>query len=368
MGLGRFVCVLVPFALTLASLIAMLVGGLAGIADKSLYMFEVNTTDLSISPTSVTKLLNLDRREALPEAAPVADVRVPVIAARVPLISSLHNPNLLATTKAQTSTSTSSNLTAADLGLADLYRIGIWNYCYTWQNGTTACSQGQYNWAATALNVTTSQVNSLITSTGLNVTLPSTITDAVNTFSTVTRWTEIVFIIAYICLAVELFFGLFAQCSRIFSCITWLIAAVATVAVCAAATMATVMSVIVVGTLEASAKWYGVTADFNTRFLATVWVGAAFAIAAGFFWSFTICCCAPSHDRSSKRGFNRGVNDEHGEKLIPAGAYAPVGQDQHGHQPYTGGYAQPPQQYGYSSGANGGRYEPYSHAGGHANV
>ncbi len=320
---GRFVCVLVPFLLTLASLVAMLVAGLSGIADKSLYMFRVNVTDLQLSADTVTSILS-------GSGINIPNIDIPGVGRR----------------QAKTS-----NITAADLGLNDLYDVNVWNYCYTAQNGTRECTKPKFDWATTALNTTTDTYNNMLTSTGLNVTLPKEITSAVKSFGTVSKWTQIVFIIAYVALGVELFFGLFANCSRAFSCVTFLVAGIATVAVGAAAGLATATSVVVVGAVEASAKIYGVDAHFNTRFLATVWLGVAFALAAGLFWMFTICCCAPDHS-SRHGGRSRHADAEKYQRLG----------GEHGAGGYNAGYAQQYPRQSYAQPQHAGAYEPYSHA------
>lgn len=386
-NLGRYACVAIPFLLTLGSLIALLIAGLAGVADKSLYMFQVNTTDLSISPLSIENVLDQitkrqtdgsglhdvegllnDVKDNVGDAAGdvVDDIKNTVGDKAGDVIDDIqdavdNNPDLANTVA---NVANGGNLTAADLGLFDLYDIGLWGYCYTPQNGSRACTKSQFNWAEKELNTTTTQLDDLIlianTAGGQNITLPKEISTAINTFSTVTRWTEIVFIIAYIALGVELLFGIFANCTRVFSCITALVAAFATVAVCAAAALATATSAIVVGAVETTAKFYGVSASLNTRFLATVWIAAAFAIAAGFFWMFTCCCCAPDH--SSRR---RSYRDSTHEKLMPSssGPYQPV---PGGNTGYTGAQypaaAAQPQSYGYATPAHDARYEPYAQA------
>lgn len=346
-NLGRFACVALPFILTLGSVIAILVAGLAGIADKNLWMFQVNTTDLEISPSSLTSLIS--------RAAATTD---------------LHDTSLLSDTAADSITSDetadtqSSNITAKDLGLDNIYDIGLWNWCHTAQNGTRTCSKPEFNWAQNELNMTESNLKSIATSDGVTLTLPTDIVDAIKTFDTITKWTEVVFIIAFVALAVELLFGICATCSRAFSCLTFLVAGVATVAVCGFAGLATAMSLIVVGALEASAKEYGVKADFNTNYLAAVWIAAAFAIAAGFFWMFTVCCCKPDHS-SRRSGRKRHLDDvdEAGEKLVPAGAYQPITDDR-GYGGYHNGQSNP--QYGYAPQPRAARrdlaYEPYSHS------
>lgn len=324
---GRFACVLLPFLLTLASLIALLVAGLGGVTDKSLYMFEIITKNLSMSPESVVGILDGSEKLEIPR---VSDVIGTWNRAR------------------QEQSGNNNNLTAADLGLYDQYDVSVWGYCYTAQNGTRECTEPSFNWAAETLNSTTGKLNSMLTSTGTNLTVPEEITDAIHVFSTASRWTQIVFIISYIALGVALFFGIFANCSRIFSCITWLIAAFAAVAVGAAAALTTATSAVVVGAIETAASEYKVEANFNRRFLVTVWIAAAFAIGAALFWLFTICCCAP--DRSSRRG-----DAAASEKLAPATGYQRLSEP-NGYQGYSQPYARE-----YPAPSRESAYEPYSH-------
>ncbi|KAL2020716.1 hypothetical protein VTK56DRAFT_8016 [Thermocarpiscus australiensis] len=326
---GRFVCVLVPFLLTLASLIAMLVAGLAGVTDKSLYMFQVNTTDLSISPLSVASIVSS------------AGADTPGTSGNS------------VSGKRQDGSSQTSNITAADLGLDDLYDVSIWGYCYTPQNGSRECTKPAFDWANDVLNGKTGNINSMLTATGQNVTLPKEITDAIDAFSTVSKWTQIVFIIAYVVLGVELLLGIFANCSRVFSCLTWLVAGLAAAAVCSAAGLATATSVVVVGAIDASAKVYGVDASLQTKFLAVVWLGAAFALASAFFWLFTICCCAPDH--SSR---HRGVRHRDAEKY--GTGYQPLSEPSGYPQQYARQW--PQQTYGAGAPAHESAYEPFSHA------
>lgn len=318
----------IPILCTVGSLIALLVAGLAGVTDKSLYMFRVNATELQIPSSLITNLLGARQ--------------------------DFHDPTTLINTG--TKVVTGSNITAADLGIYDLYDIGLWGYCYTPQNGSRACTKPAFNWAAAVLNETTNDINTLITLSGQNIKLPKEIGSAVEAFGTASRWTQIVFIIAFVALAVELFFGIFANCSRAFSCVTFIVSAVATTAVCGAAALATATAVVVVGAVESTAKFYGIRGDFNMKYLAAVWIAAAFALAAGLFWLFTICCCKPDRSKSSRGGHGEG------EKFMQ-GPYQPIGGD-NGYQQQGGGYARPfsqqPQSYGQPQ--RDMAYEPYSHS------
>lgn len=346
MGIGRVLCVALPFILTTCSLICLLVTGLAGIADKSLYMFRVNTTDLEFNPTELDQFEDLIGRSINPDS--ILKLRAPDTGVE------WHDPQLL---EAETSSDSSSNVTVNDLGLDHLYDISLWGYCSTDKDGERSCKKAKFNWANHILNDTVEQFKTAAALAEQEIALPDAIEEAMNAFAQVTKWTEIAYISAMIALGVELFFGIFASCSRAWGCVTFIVAAVAAVLVCAAASLSTAMSVVVVGTVEATARWYGVRSNFNTTFLAFAWLGAAFALAAGFFWMVTICCCASSHPSSRRGHKTRSVAD--GEKNLPVGAYQPLG-EQHEMTP-------PPF---YNSGHQSGRtrqsraemaYEPYSH-------
>ncbi|KAJ2906414.1 integral membrane protein [Zalerion maritima] len=342
MGIGRIICVALPFILTACSLICILVAGLAGVADKSLYMFRVNVTGMEFDPTTLDVENLISSRDA-------EDTK---FMPRSPEVKfDWHDERLL-------EKDDSNNVTSSDLGLADLYDISLWGYCSTDSDGDRTCKKGKFNWASTIVNDTLDQFSSAAALSGENIELPDEIESALKAFSTVVKWTEVAYIAAMVGLAIELFFGVFATCSRAFGCITFIVASVAAIIVCAAASLSTATSVIVVGTVEATAKYYGVRSNFNTTYLAFAWLGAAFALGAGFFWMFTVCCCASSH-HSSSRGFKaRSVGD--GEKNPPTGAYQPLG-EQHEMTPppfYSSGQ--------YGNRANAGRsdmaYEPYSHS------
>ena len=343
MGVGRFACVILPFGLTLASLICILIAMLAGITNKNLDMFDVDTKNMSISTNDLANLEHLTKRMAEP-GNPLSY-----------LTEAAQGP---ATTLAEHYAS-GTNLTAKDLGLADSYKVSLWNYCSV-TGSTKNCTKAKFDWATAATNITLLEsVANAATGTS-NTTLPKTLADSLKTFAVVTKWTEVVYIIAIILAAVNLFLGIFAFFSRVGSCVTWLISGLSTTAVIAASLMATVESSIVVGAVKSTAKAYNVHASLNTSFLATTWLAVAFSIGAGLFWAFSICCCANDHHKNNRKSLG-----DH-EKLIPGGSagYQRVDDAHHfnnGQQTgvfNTGGVplrnVQPQR--------GGGAYEPYSHA------
>ncbi|KAF4630374.1 hypothetical protein G7Y89_g7759 [Cudoniella acicularis] len=327
MGVGRFICVALPFILTGASLVAMMVAMLAGVTDKSLDMFDVQTKDLSISSSDLLGIEKLVTR---------------------------FNPNL-DTLTTQAIAPNAVNITASTLELADSYKVSLWAYCRTTGTNTT-CTKAKFNWAASAANTTQIEQLARTAINYNNVTIPKDITDALNTFIAVNRWTEVVYIIAIILTVLEIVVGLTGFCSRIGSCFTYILSGLSSTAIFAASTMATAESAIAVGSIKATAKAYGMDASLNTRFLATTWLATAFSLAAGFFWLFTVCCCAAEHKQRTRR-----VRGGDAEKLIPVGAYQRVDDPHHHNQGHAGGYNVPMQNVRPQQRGHGGAYEPYSH-------
>jgi hypothetical protein len=326
---GRFACVAIPFALTIACLVCLLIAGLAGVSNKSLYLFQIHTGNLSISSADLLSLATSKR-----------DLSSSIIAATG-------------------GGSTATNITATDLGLADDYKISLWNYCST-TGGITTCSTPAFNWASNATNTTS--FAALATSiAGVSLDVPAALAKALSAFSTLAKWTEVVYIIAAGLTVLEILVGVFAICSRVGSCCTWLISGFATVSVIAASVLATVMAATVVGTMVTVGKAYGITASINTSFLATTWMAAAFSLAAGLFWLFSACCC--SAEASARKDKHRSRAGNGLEK--PFGGYQRV------HDPFQptayGGNQESGVHHGYSvpmgpvKGQRAGAYEPYSH-------
>ncbi|KAG6015260.1 hypothetical protein E4U54_003877 [Claviceps lovelessii] len=279
MAVGRFVCVGLPLVLTVASIVAVLIATLSGVTHNQMWMFQLDTQNLSISPADASHL-------ASKAGLHVRDVK-------------------------------SDNITAADLNLANLYEVNLWGYCATGSDGKRECTRAKFNWAADALN--TSSIEALSAASGVKVELPHEIKTSLSTFGHVTKWTQVAFIVALVALGFQLIAGILAMYSRAVSCLIWLMSSVTAILVGVAAGMASAMASVVVGAVESSAKFYGVQGQIGNRFLATVWLATVFAIVSGFFWVFTICCCKPDRRQKNTRGL-----DTDGEKLMPTGAYRPI--------------------------------------------
>ncbi|KAL6863003.1 hypothetical protein ACO1O0_003246 [Amphichorda felina] len=332
MRAGRFVCVGLPIALTIGAIIAFMVATLSGIAHNNLYIFKVNLEGLKLDANTLEAVIG----DGIDDLGNI-------------LNNKRHERRAL---------------TAGDLNLGRKYEFTLWNYCEI-KDSKRDCIDGEYNWASKHLRKDI--IDEIPKIGSKTIELPDEIDKAIDVFSTVTRYTEIAFIVALAVLGAELVLGIFSSCTRIMSCLTWLIGLAAIVLCIVAAGLATAMGAVVVGAIEAAAKEYGVRASLNTNFLACIWIGAAFAIAASLFWLFTICCCKPEH------GSRRSKGDDN-EKLVSS-AYYPIGGTANDHEMTSAGYHNQFQPtYGqdythapshYSGSRLGSRpevsYEPYSH-------
>ncbi|KAF4125111.1 SUR7/PalI family [Geosmithia morbida] len=285
---GRFVCVGIPLVLTIGAIIAFMVATLSGITHNGLFIFSIDLSKFDLDTDTLSSLassLGLDLRRR-------AD-----------------------------SSSSSTGLTASDLGLGDEYEISLWGYCEIDSDGNRDCTKGEYNWASK--HIRSDFLDNLGSVSGVNITLPDELNTALNVFCTITRWTEIAFIASLASLGAVLLLGIFANCTRIMSCVTWLVGLVAIALSIAAAGLATAMATVVVAAVESQAKAYNVTGKISAGYLACVWIGVAFVLGATLFWLFSMCCCKPDHD--SRRSRRRGDSVDDAEKLMPTGTYIPVG-------------------------------------------
>jgi hypothetical protein len=358
MSVGRYFCVALPFILTVLSIICMLIAGLTGVVNNGLYLFRVDVTNLSIDPNTFADIVNgIDdaseavnrlgaRQTSLTDWADseiidnVVEGATGSVSSASDIIDSFQNDDL-------------DTISAAELGLGKVYDVNLWGFCATWQDDSHNCTGAQFDWAQHHLNTEViSRFNGLAE---LDITVPTQLQQGLDAFITVSRWTQIVYIIAMISLGLELIVGLFTACSRGVSCVTWLISGVATFATIAAAAMMSAMGGVVLGAVEASLSQHGATASMNRQFLAAVWIGAAAAAGASLFWLFSVCCCKPEK-RPYKNGKKGGKHSDDTEKFLPTGSYQPIGDH---HQQQSGFNLGGPRRGGARSDL---AYEPYSHS------
>ncbi|ETS00643.1 hypothetical protein M419DRAFT_123872, partial [Trichoderma reesei RUT C-30] len=249
MGAGRFFCVALPLLLTIGSIGTLLYAVLAGVAHENLKLIQVDLSDLSVSPVSFKSLVSR------------AEFNIKEI---------------------QTD-----NITAEALGLHKYYDLTLWGSCSSDDKKKWECSKSQFDWASKQINA------SDITEGGTTIQLPKDVKDALKAFQKLIKWSEVAFIVALIGLGLELLIGIFSNFSRAVSCLTWFESVVTTILVIIACSLSTATVAIIAGVVQGSKSLYGAKVHLDGRFLAVIWIGAAFCIGASLFWIFTICCCAP---------------------------------------------------------------------------
>jgi hypothetical protein len=361
MGAGRFACVLLPILLTVAAIVSLLVATLAGVAHNRMYLFSLDTEDLSIDPITVQSLLDdagipseddirngiSDLTDSAGELAGDAGDSISGAAGDAgDSISNTLNGRHIEVRQ----TELTGNITARDLNMAREYDVTLWGFCYVpFGSDDRHCTDAELGWANSWLNDTALEgVNS---TSGITIRLPSEITGPLRAFREVSRWTSIAFIIALVCLGIQLVIGIMSNFSRIISCVTWLIGMLSIVLVGVAASLATAQAAIVVGVVEATAFRYGVQGSINTNFLATIWIGFAFTLVANTFWLCTVCCC--KNEKRSKR--DSGSREKWGS----SNAYKPLGGANDHEMTNHRGFYNPQQAYA-SQATRTGAYEPYS--------
>lgn len=360
---GRVACITIPWALTLASLVCLAmveVSGWKKSTETSLYFFEVDFSNLTVS--SASSLDNTTDLTLALEAAQTADT------------------------------------------LADVYQIHLWNYCSANStNGTIDyCAKRQSNYyfdpiTVWGLNSTTTTSSTTATSTSDSAVasavesaeaaveddtkeleddvLGKSGREALDAYKHVAKWMFIAYEVSFWTTLATIVCGILAIFSRWGSLFTWLFSLVSTVFTVGAVLTSTVLFSVLVGALKTLLDPYDVKVTLGTHALIVCWLAAVFSLGATLFWLFSICCCSGRsnpHHKSNKGGLwnaepkGQGYGDfERGRGLQvqqTPGGYERVG------SPYigAGGDQVPLQQYpqptGHSRGPSTGAFEPYRHS------
>jgi len=257
--------------LTIASLVFLLLAVLS----VSYPLFTVNAKDFSMSITTLGSLsgLSLSDIQNLP-------------AAEADLVSE-------------------TNITAADLGLADSYSFYLFTFSSTTAGHTTKAATA-FDYAA-RFNATA--LTAVAASNGITASIPKAVNGALSIFATLIKWTEIMFIVACGLGGVTLLVGFLGFCSRVGSCCTYIICSMNTLASIAFGGLCTAIAIIAVGAFTAFKKW-GLSATLGTTFLTLIWLGVVFSLAAGLFWLFTVCCCSPERKQRHDKRFSSAGSEK----------------------------------------------------------
>jgi hypothetical protein len=247
------------------------------------------------------------------------------------------------------------------LGLRDYYTIYLRSYC-DWNGSDTygQCTSPQSYFWFNPIKIWGLDRASL----PVEEFLPDSFRNGLDAYHAGSKAMFVLYCAALGATSLTILVGFTAIFSRWGSFFTTFFAGAATVAYLGASIVATAMFAILKGVLDNELEdEYGVKTTLGSRALATSWIGTAFALAAGFFWFLSVCCCSgrsPYHKDGNKMAV-RGRGRTKAEKTPYT--YERVG------SPYLGpnpGQSVPLGAYGASSNVpqqTGGAYEPFrSHA------
>ncbi|OCK81971.1 hypothetical protein K432DRAFT_325251 [Lepidopterella palustris CBS 459.81] len=259
---GRFACIFVPMALTIASLLCLIMVFAAQISksnnvEQSLYFFKANTKNFTANP-NILPNDNIDNK----------------------LLSALQS-------------------SASSKELKDFYTVGLWNYCEgdTDAKGvskTTYCSPRQASFWFNPIDVWG------LSNTTAQKVFPNKLQDGLNAYHSVSKWMFAAYTIAFWLTVGEIVVGIFAIFSRWGSFVTTIVSTASSVMILAAAATSTALYSTLAATFDSVLEPYKIKASVGTKMLAVEWLAVAFSLGAGFFWLISTCCCSGKSGKSKK--------------------------------------------------------------------
>ncbi|KAH4421604.1 hypothetical protein HBH92_003040 [Parastagonospora nodorum] len=264
--IGRFACIITPMALTLASLICIVIvmlGQMSAGSNKApatslgrdLYFFKADTSAFQADSDSlldnIADSVNIDNN----------------------LLNALQGG-------------------AKSGELKAFYQVGLWSYCSgtkdasTGEETTDFCSKSSTSFWFDPFSVWKLEDTSLQKAVGEDL------QKGLNTYKKVAGWMVWSFIIALVLSVAEFIIGFFAIFSRWGSMVTTIVSTAQTIFVFAAAVTATSIYAVLAGVFESVLKPYNIKASLGRQMLSVVWLAVAFSLASGLFWLFSTCCCS----------------------------------------------------------------------------
>ena len=333
---GRFACIFTPMALTIASLVCLIIVGLGGTNKNNstynnLYFFRANTSDITIDPSDLN----------LPANTPISGIL----------------------------NDTTSTVTSA-LGVAEFYHVSLWNYCsgdFSKNSSggvtdhVTYCSPHQNEFWFNPISVWH------LNNTVVDHLLDKEIRSGLNTYRVVAKWMSIAYIVALIATILEILIGILALFSRLGSLATTIVSTISSIFVFAFALTATILYATLTGTFNDALKKYNIHGNLGHNIYVVTWMAVAFSLAAGFFWLISSCCCSGRSDRIKGYGdgpARRRFRDEQGPYQYERVESPLRGGQAYGTAPYQAGpgYQAPPQGTPLGNmGSRGTAYEPFRH-------
>ncbi|KAH7127048.1 SUR7/PalI family-domain-containing protein [Dendryphion nanum] len=256
---GRFACIFLPMALTIASLICLILV-FSGQTNKNmslprdLYFFKTDTRDFTADPDTIAD--NLPKNIQLDNE----------------LLKALQG---IAKTK----------------DLKDFYKVGLWNYCEgdiddAGKEHITFCSERKTNFWFNPLEVWE------LKDTAAQKLFTDELKNGVEVYHKAAKWVFVAFVITAALTLAEFIIGIFAIFSRWGSLVTTIVSTAQTVFILGAAAAVTAIYASLVAVFHTVFQPYKIKASLGSQMLATLWLGVAFSVASGFFWLISICCCS----------------------------------------------------------------------------
>ncbi|KAI4183278.1 MAG: hypothetical protein LQ346_006383 [Caloplaca aetnensis] len=286
---GRFACIFTPMAMTIASLICLVIVGLGGTNKNNsnlnnLYFFRANTTDIVVTAEEV----NLGNN-------PLAD-------------AILQNKGATAAVKEV-------------IGVKDFYHVSLWNYCAgDFDNGAdkvTYCSPRQNEFWFNPVDVWG------MNRTGIDQLFSKELRDGLNAYRVAAKWMFIAYIVAVVTTIVEILVGFFALFSRLGSLATTIVSTISSLFLFAFALTATILYSVLAGSFNSALKKYNIHGHLGKNMYVVVWLAVAFSLGAGLFWLFSSCCCSGRSnkikygDASGRKGAYERVDSPYGHREGP---------------------------------------------------
>lgn len=291
---GRFACIFTPMALTIASLVCLVIIGLGG-TNKSnsfyndLYFFRANTSAINIDPSLVPNLPNLP-----------ADV------------DKLVGDN-------------AGKIVKTALNISDFYHISLWNYCEgDFGSNSTGGTVDNVKFCSPHTNefwfnpVEVWKLNN----TGIDKLFSKELQSGLDTYKTVAKWMFIAYVVALISTIVEILVGFLALFSRLGSVVTTIVSSISSLFLVGFALTSTILYASLTATFNDALTKYNIHGNLGHRIYVTIWLAVVFSMASGLFWLFSSCCCSGRSDRikgygdgNQRRGMRAQQTPHHYERV-----------------------------------------------------
>ncbi|KAF2834295.1 hypothetical protein M501DRAFT_1009727 [Patellaria atrata CBS 101060] len=258
--LGRFACIFTPMALSIASLLCLLLVFLGGLNKNdsnlsSLWFFRADASDFLANP-DFDLISGTDIDDHILQAF---------------------------------RTSASSNK------LKDFYTVHLWNYCSGDIKGDdfklTYCSPRQASFWFNPEEVW-----------GLNNTaaerfFPKQLDKGLDVYRKVSKWMFAAYSIAFWVTVAEIVLGIFAIFSRWGSFVTTIASTASTIMTLAASATSTALYGSLTGAFNTVLKPYHIKGELGHKMMVVTWLAVAFSFGAGLFWLISTCCCSGKSDK-----------------------------------------------------------------------